>query len=94
MNKADFITKVKDKGSLPTLVSAEVAANATIEAIKEAVLAKETITISNFGTFKILERGERKGRNPRTNEEITIPATRVVKFIPAKTLKDKINAGA
>lgn len=94
MNKADFITKVKDKGSFPTLVSAEVAANATIEAIKDAALAEETVTISNFGTFKILERGERKGHNPRTNEEITIPASKAVKFTPAKTLKDRINAGA
>lgn len=94
MNKADFITKVKDKGSFPTLVSAEVAANATIEAIKEAVLAEETVTISNFGTFKIVERGERKGRNPRTGEEIIIPAYKIVRFTPAKTLKDKINAGA
>ncbi|MBQ9537192.1 MAG: HU family DNA-binding protein [Desulfovibrionaceae bacterium] len=42
-------------------------------------------------TFKVVERAERKGHNPQTRAEITIPARQVVKFVVSKTLKDAIN---
>ena len=49
-------------------------------------------TLVGFGTFKVAERAERQGRNPKTKEAITIPAARVPKFTAGKTLKDAVAA--
>jgi DNA-binding protein HU-beta len=46
--------------------------------------------LTGFGTFQVEDRKERKGRNPQTGDEITIPAAKVVKFRPGKLLKDAI----
>ncbi|WP_346775424.1 HU family DNA-binding protein [Faecalicoccus pleomorphus] len=48
------------------------------------------VSISDFGIFQITERAARKGINPMTKEEIDIPASNVVKFKPAKKLKEQI----
>ena len=58
--------------------------------LREALAAGESVTFTGFGSFKVVERAARKGRNPRTNEEITIPSSKVVKFTPGKGLKDAI----
>lgn len=50
-----------------------------------------TVSIDRFGMFKVVERAERAGRNPRTGEEITIPAHKSVAFSASKTLKDAVN---
>lgn len=52
--------------------------------------AGESVTFTGFGSFKVVERAARKGRNPRTGKEITIPASKVAKFTPGKGLKDAI----
>lgn len=49
------------------------------------------VSIDRFGVFKVVERAERTGRNPRTGEEITIPAHKSVTFSVSKTLKDAVN---
>ena len=48
------------------------------------------VTLVGFGTFKTIEKKEKKGRNPRTGAEIIIPKKKVVKFIPGKQLKDDV----
>ena len=48
------------------------------------------ITLVGFGTFKTIQKKEKKGRNPRTGAEIIIPKKKVVKFIPGKQLKDDV----
>jgi nucleoid DNA-binding protein len=48
------------------------------------------VTLVGFGTFKTLEKKQKKGRNPRTGEEIIIPRKRVVKFVPGKELKELV----
>ena len=48
------------------------------------------MTLSGFGTFKVVERQARTGRNPKTGENIPIPAHKAVKFVPGKTLRDDI----
>jgi DNA-binding protein HU-beta len=50
----------------------------------------EEVVIANFGSFKVKERAERKGRNPKTGEEIIIPAKKVVSFSPGKNLKESV----
>ena len=48
------------------------------------------ISLIGFGSFSVLERKARKGRNPKTGDEIEIPASKSVKFSPAKRLKEDI----
>jgi len=55
------------------------------------LIEKEKIKISSFGTFKVLNKKERIGRNPKTKIESTISARRVVSFKPSLELKYKIN---
>lgn len=50
-----------------------------------------SIALIGFGTFSVKNRAERKGRNPQTNQEITIKATTVPFFKAGKTLKDAVS---
>ena len=62
--------------------------NELILIIQEELKKNEAVRISGLGIFKVVERKERRGRNPQTGEEIIIPAKRVPKFVPAKDLKN------
>lgn len=90
MTKAELVDKIYAKAGLPTKAKAEEALDAVISCLKEALASGESITFTGFGSFKVSERGERKGRNPHSGEEITIPACKVVKFTPGKNLKDAV----
>ena len=59
--------------------------------ITEALCRGENVEIRGFGTYKIVERKARVGRNPRTGESIQIAASQKVKFLPAKSLKEMFN---
>ena len=89
MTKADLVDKIAAKANL-TKASAERSLNAFLDAVKEALAAEGKLTLTGFGTFAVEDRQARKGRNPRTGAEIKIPASKVVKFRPGKTLKDSI----
>ena len=90
MTKAELVDKIHAKSGLSTKAKSEAALDATIEALTECLAAGDSITLTGFGSFKVVERGERKGRNPRTREDCVIPASRVVKFTPGKLLKDAV----
>lgn len=90
MTKAELVDKIFAKADLPTKSKAEEALDAVIACLQEALASGETITFTGFGSFKVNDRAERKGRNPRSGEEITIPACKVVKFSPGKNLKDAL----
>ncbi|MDR3320345.1 MAG: HU family DNA-binding protein [Desulfovibrio sp.] len=90
MTKAELVEKIHAKG-LPTKSKAEDALNAVVNVAREALVAGETITLTGFGSFRVVTRAARKGRNPQTGEEIIIPASKVAKFTPGKGLKDAIN---
>lgn len=91
MTKADFVEKIYVKAGLSSKAKAEEALDAVLASIKDALAAGETVNFIGFGAFKVSERAERQGRNPRSGEPITIPASKVVKFTPGKSLKDAIN---
>ena len=57
----------------------------------ERIAEGESVQLSGFGTFSVRTRDARMGRNPKTGEALEIPSTRRLVFLPAKTLKDKIN---
>ena len=89
MNKAELVKAIAEKAQT-TKLNAEKCLNAFIEAIKEALRNNEEVRLVGFGTFKVTNRKERKGRNPKTGEEITIPAKKAVKFVPRKELKEAV----
>ncbi|MFL2698251.1 MAG: integration host factor subunit alpha [Gammaproteobacteria bacterium] len=60
------------------------------EEIKEALSSGEEVKISGFGNFELINKGERPGRNPKTGEEVTISARRVVTFRSGKKLRKRI----
>ena len=74
MTKAELVEQIYVKAGLPTKAKAEEALDAMIAALRDALAAGETVTFTGFGSFKVVERAARKGRNPRSGEEITIPA--------------------
>ncbi len=74
MNKSELITSMAEKSKL-TKKDAETALKAFIESVEEALEGGEKVQLVGFGTFETRERAERVGRNPRTKEEITIPAS-------------------
>ena len=65
--------------------------DAFVDAVSGELKKKDgKLTLVGFGTFKTIFKKEKKGRNPRTGAEITIPKKRVVKFVPGKKLKESI----
>lgn len=91
MTKIEFVDAVA-KETEWTKKDSEEAINAVIKVITNALVAGEKLSIVGFGTFEVVERAERQGRNPKTNETITIAACKAPKFKPAKALKELINA--
>ena len=89
MNKAELVAAVAEKTALSKKDS-EKAVNAAFEAITEALVAGDKVQLVGFGSFETKERNARVGRNPRTKEEIKIPATRLPVFKASKTLKDTV----
>ncbi|KKB76997.1 hypothetical protein VW35_16055 [Devosia soli] len=61
-----------------------------IEIVAEALKSAENVKLAKFGTFSVVSRAERPGRNPRTLVEHKIPARKVVQFVPGKPLEDKL----
>lgn len=90
MTKAELVEKIRVKSGLETKVKAEAALSAVISAISDGLASGDSITLMGFGSFKVVKRAPRTGRNPRTNERIAIPACSVVKFLPSKDLKKAV----
>jgi DNA-binding protein HU-beta len=89
MTKADLIDKIAAAASL-TKADAGKALDSMIDAVRLSLKKGQKVTLVGFGTFSVSKRKARKGRNPRTGQEIKIPATKVPKFTAGKTLKDSI----
>ncbi len=89
MTKAELVAKMAEKAEISKAV-AERALKGFMEATQETLAAEGKLTLTGFGTFAVEERQARTGRNPRTGEEIQIPACKVIKFRPGKELKDAI----
>ena len=90
MNKNELITALHEKAGL-TKKDAEKALAAFVEIVTDSLKAGEKVQLVGFGTFESKERPARTARNPRTGEEITIPASKTASFKVGKALKDSIN---
>ncbi len=89
MNKVELVAAVTEKSGL-TKKDAEKAVAAVLESVIDAVAAGEKVQLVGFGTFETRSRGERTGRNPRTKETITIPASKQPVFKAGKAFKDAV----
>ena len=67
--------------------------DAVFEVIAEALAREEAVRIAGFGTFETKSRSARTGRNPRTGESVSIPASKAPSFKAAKALRDAVNGG-
>ncbi len=90
MNKQELVAAVAEKANM-TKKEAQKAVEAVVEVVKEALAKGEPVRIIGFGTFMVRERGERRGRNPRTREEIVIPARKAPVFKASSQLKELVN---
>jgi len=63
-----------------------------LKEVSDTLVRGETVKISSFGSFSVRHKGERKGRNPKTGEEVPIKPRRVLVFRASNVLKSRINA--
>jgi len=89
MNKFELVAAVAIKGEM-SKKNAEKVVTAVFDTIEETLAQGEKVQLVNFGTFEVKDRAERQGKNPKTQEPITIPAKKAPAFKAGKGLKDKI----
>jgi DNA-binding protein HU-beta len=68
------------------------AMDALLAAIEDSLLNGEEVQLCGFGSFSVKEFAAHMGRNPKTNQEIEVPASKCLVFSASKVLKDKLNA--
>ncbi|MEM6925618.1 MAG: HU family DNA-binding protein [Myxococcota bacterium] len=90
MNKADLIDVLASRGAIPKVRAASYIAIIT-EAIQEALVRGEKVTISDFGTFTVSQRTSFEGHNPKDGKPMYIPSRRIPVFRSGKGLKQALN---
>ena len=89
MNKTELIAAVAEKTDR-SKKDADAAVSAVLGAITDALKAGDKIQLVGFGTFEVRNRAAKQGRNPRTGETKTVPASKVPAFKAGKALKDAV----
>ena len=89
MTKAELVSKIAKDAKI-SKASAEKALNSLTNNVTNTLKKGGKITLTGFGTFSVVERKARKGRNPQTGKDISIPATKVAKFKAGKNLKGAV----
>ncbi|MCR4610206.1 MAG: HU family DNA-binding protein [Eubacterium sp.] len=90
MNKTELVAAIAEKAEIKK-VDAEKALKAFTEVVAAELKKGEKVQLVGFGTFDVLERPARQGRNPRTGKSMKIKASKAPKFKAGKALKDSIN---
>jgi DNA-binding protein HU-beta len=85
MTKAEMAVKLAETAGISKAEAARMIDHFT-EVIVQALTSGEKITLTGFGTFSVAQRAQREGRNPKTGDKITIPASKIVKFKPGSRL--------
>lgn len=91
MNKTELIAAMSEKAELSKKDAEKVLTTFT-NIVTDTLVDGNRVAITGFGTFEVVERAERQGRNPATGEVITIAASKSPKFKSAKALKDAVKA--
>lgn len=89
MNKTELIAAAAAKAELSQKDTAK-ALNAILDEIQDALKNGDKVQLVGFGSFEVRNKAARKGRNPQTNEEITIPASKCPAFKAGSAFKDYI----
>ena len=89
MNKSELVTAMAEKSSL-SKKDCEAALDAFVAAIGDALKSGDKVQLVGFGAFEVKERAARTARNPRTNEPVNIPASKLPTFKPGKALKETV----
>ena len=89
MNKTELVAVVADKADV-TQAMAEKVVNAFVDVVTETLSKEEKVVVTGFGTFEVRHRVARRGKNPRTGEEIVVPAQKTPAFKAGKLLKDSV----
>lgn len=90
MNKTELVAAIAENAEI-SKVNAEKALKAFTEVVAAELKKGEKVQLVGFGTFDVLERPARQGRNPRTGKSMKIKASKAPKFKAGKALKDAIN---
>tara|TARA_Y100001970_G_scaffold294363_1_gene451554 strand:- start:420 stop:743 length:324 start_codon:yes stop_codon:yes gene_type:complete len=90
VNKNDLIKAVAESSGLSN-AQAGTAVDSVIDSISGSLRQGQEVRLVGFGTFSVAQRKASKGRNPRTGEEIDIPASKQAKFKAGKALKESLN---
>jgi DNA-binding protein HU-beta len=90
MNKAELINEVSTITGWTKAASGD-AIDAVMKAVENALTKGDKVTLVGFGTWEVLEKNARTGRNPKTGEEIKIAAKKVAKFKPGSNLNKLVN---
>lgn len=91
MNKCQLINAISIKAEI-SKKDAEKVLTAFTNIVADTLVDGAKVAITGFGTFEVVERAERQGRNPATGEAITIVASKSPKFKAGKALKDAVKA--
>jgi DNA-binding protein HU-beta len=89
MNKNDLVASIAHSAQI-SKSAAEKGLNGLLTSLAAAITEGRRVTLTGFGSFTIVERASRTGRNPKTGQVVPIPPRRVVKFRPGKELAQKV----
>ena len=89
MTKKEIIRAIAERMGL-TQVETQKVVQSTFDTIVESIASRGRIELRNFGVFEVKERAARKARNPRTGEQLHVPARKVVVFKPGRLLAERV----
>ena len=90
MNKVELVSKVAETAGL-TKVQAEAAVNAFVTVVSNSLKDGEKVSLKGFGSFELSERKERVGKEPGSDQIVSIPARKAPVFKASSTLKKSVN---
>ena len=89
INKTDIVNIVAEKAYL-SKIDAQNAVDLVFDTLEKALISKQEVSITNFGSFETITKKERLGTDPKTHAHITIPEKCTVSFKPSGILKEKL----
>lgn len=89
MTKKEIVKTISDEIGLTQLQTKEIVQK-TFDAIVDAIVNERRIELRNFGVFEVKKRAARRARNPKTGEQVPVPAKYVVTFRPGKEMEARV----
>ena len=91
IGKTELVKTIAAKLDTGGVRTVEKVTDALFSSLVDLLAEGNSVVVKNFGKFTVIEKAQRKGRNPQTGEELTIPAHKTIHFVQSKTFKDKVN---